>query len=215
MRQAITNINLSVTTFCSMRCPDCCCDITAKPANEKSFFDLDYFKNVAKYFQGMERVHLTGGEPTIHPRFKELAAQIKGWFNAKTLTIESNGWGFTRFPEAFEHFDDVRFSHYTDALYKGAENGQQLEFLKNYYAGKDKPKFLWWDAVHIPRERKVENGKMCTRGTSETVAVCDNLIFPCCVGPGVYPRNAIPLCMDWREKILEVFPPCSTCFFAE
>lgn len=213
-RKPITVINLSFTTFCNMRCPDCCCDITAKPTSDKSFYDYDYFINVAKHVYGINRIHLTGGEPTIHPNFKLYAAEFRNLFGCKLLTLETNGWGFKRFPEAFVYFDDIYISHYTSKSFVGApDNSNEINFILDFYKNSNLPRFHVGEITHISRLKR--GNKMCYRGYSENVAICDGLVFPCCVGPGVYPRNAVKIGPNWRDDILSIVPPCENCFFAE
>jgi hypothetical protein len=209
MRQEITNINLSLTTFCNMKCPDCCCNITYMRNKDKRFFDGDYLINAARFFYGMDRIHITGGEPTIHPKFQEYAPLLKDLFGCRRLTLETNGWGFMRFPDVFKCFDEIYVSHYTKETFASSpDNTEAISFIKNYLP--DTTKLIVGEVVHTPRDRRGE-GK-CDRGYSETVAYSNGKIYGCCVAPGLDVDTGIKITENWRNELPE--PPCNKCFFA-
>lgn len=206
MRQPITNINLSLTTRCNMACPDCCCNITYMKNSDKKFFGWDYLVNAAQYFFGMDRIHITGGEPTIHPKFQEFALKLKELFNCSRLTLETNGWGFKRFPEVFKSFDEIYVSHYTNSTFENSpDNSEDIDFIKPYAK-----KLIIGEVVHTPREKR--GTEKCSRGYSETVAYCNGKVYGCCVSPGLDTDTGVLVTDNWRNEIPE--PPCNECFFA-
>ncbi len=213
MRQRITNINFTLTTFCSMQCPDCCCNITAMKNAEKRFFNWEYLENAARYFYGMERIHLTGGEPTLHPKFIEWAPLFKELFGCEKLTIETNGFAFKRAPWAFMHFDEIYCSHYTAGSFEGSpDNTEEIEYLRTYL-GENSARMIVGEIKHLSRDIRGKN--MCSRGWSETVGYSNGKVYPCCVASGIPARDVgIPLTVNWRKEILDVAHPCDICFFA-
>jgi hypothetical protein len=213
MRQEITNINFSLSTFCNMKCPDCCCNITHMANRDKRFFDWEYMVKSAKYFQGMDRIHITGGEPTIHPKFIMFVPLLKELFQCERLTLETNGWGFDRFPHVFPFFDEIYISHYTEDTFAGSpDNTKQIEFLKQYFELLEpNTKLIVGEVVHTPRDTRGKSGK-CSRGDSETVAYSNGKIYGCCVAPGLDSDTGILISENWRNELPE--PPCHQCFFA-
>jgi hypothetical protein len=187
---------------------------------DKHFYDWAYILHAAELFHGIERIHLTGGEPSMHPHFNEWVPILKNIFHCKKLTIETNGFGLEKYgPTYFTGFDEIYFSHYKENFYPGfKDNLHIINTFENYVAD-------WWPCydnikVHVGEithmDRSARPGtKMCDRGTSETVAYVDGKIYPCCIGSGldtkIYLDNPGA---DWREKILEIHPPCHDCFFA-
>lgn len=209
MRQPITSVNLTLSTFCNMKCPDCCCNITNMRNQDKRFFDWDYLVNAAKYFYSIERVHITGGEPTIHPKFQEFIPKLRVLFGCGLLTLETNGWGFNRFPEVFRHFDVIYVSHYTeDTFVNSPDNTAEINFIKSLLP--ESTKLIIGEVVHTPREKR-GTGK-CSRGHSETVAYSNGKLYGCCVAPGLNIDTGISITNSWRENLPE--PPCHECFFA-
>lgn len=228
MRQEITNINLTLTTFCSMKCPDCCCNITAMKNSDKRFFSFEYFENAAKYFYGIERIHLTGGEPTMHPDFVKFAQSFKELFGCKRLTIETNGF-FIKHREheiyvLAHYFDEVYFSHYKKDMYPGCEDNLYLinklrmyKEMDNFVCNGNGAKLcdiIVGEIDHISREKR--GTKMCHRGYSETLGYSNGKLYPCCVASGI-PENDVGILLteNWREEILNIHAPCEICFFAE
>lgn len=213
MMRQITSINLSFTTHCNMQCPDCCCNITYKTKAEKSFYGWDYFVNAAQYFHSIDRIHLTGGEPTTHPKFTCYVPLLKDLFACNLLTLETNGTNFKRFPDIFKHFDKIYITHYTEDTFKDSpDNTEAIEFIKDYLID-SKVEIIVGNVIHTKRETR-SGGNMCSRGYSETVAYCDGVIYPCCVAPGLHTKVFIEPSLDWKDRIQNVHPPCEECFFS-
>ena len=74
MNPAITCVSLELTTACDRACPECCCNIPHRPAVHHPW---EYFEAAAKVIYGVERVHLSGGEPTYHPQFAEFVPDMR------------------------------------------------------------------------------------------------------------------------------------------
>lgn len=207
----IHSINYMITTHCNRVCPDCCCNIPN--LRNKKHFDWNYLVESAKYFKGIFRINLTGGEPTLHHNFVELVPKLKDLFNCTLLTIESNGYNFKKFPQIFTYFDTVYASVYTEKTYPGSiSNEKDIEFLEEYLKG-TKTKVFSGDIVHIQKNVK-PSGKICERGKSETVSYANGYLYPCCVAPGVKDSLGIPLTYNWKKDILEVPLPCNNCLFS-
>jgi organic radical activating enzyme len=211
MTREITNINYCLTTFCSRSCPDCFMHIPTR--KNKYYMTWEEIENSAKYFSGIPRINLSGGEPTFHPHFQEYIPKFKSLFHCKKLSIETNGYGFQKFPDMFLYFDELLISHYTTDSYKDCEpNTEDVNFIKSYLKGSN-TNILVGEIVHIDNKHR-SRGLICGRGTSETVSFCDGRIYPCCVGPGVEGADSIPLMKNWKEEILKVPLPCKNCIFS-
>ena len=193
-----------------MKCPDCTASIPEVPRADRVHYSWEYFENAAKYFRGLDRIHCTGGEPTLHPDFMDLAAKFRDLFKCRLLTIESNCFGFKRFPDVFAHFDTIYASHYTAKSFDGCpDNSEAIAFLKERYPGK----VLVGEINFVPKASR--GTKTCHRGYSETVAYARGLVFPCCVGPGLSYPHGVPLTESWLQDVLAQHIPCEHCWFAE
>ena len=194
----ITCVSLDLTTHCDRRCPDCCCGIGIN--RKLQHHSWEYFENAAQFIHGIERIHLTGGEPTVHPQFAEFVPKLRALFGCKTLTLQTDGHGAKRYAETLAHFDHIYASRYDT-------NHADIDFIGGRFITTE------WAGAFTPRSQR-GSGKPCQRGFSETVAYADGRMFGCCVAPGIDGAQSISLCADWKEKIEAVPLPCKECMFS-
>lgn len=199
MTRNITCVSIDLTTHCDRRCPDCCCGIGINRTLQHH--PWDYFVRAAEHLRGIERIHVTGGEPTVHPQFAEFIPQFRELFGCKTLTLQTDGFRAERYADVLRHFDHVYASRYDE------RNAGAIDFIQLNYPTTE------WQGEHTPRSRR-GSGKPCGRGTSETVAFSDGRLFGCCVAPGIAGAESMEPCADWRERIEQVPLPCGDCFFS-
>lgn len=215
MRQDITSINFHLTTFCNMSCPDCCCNIPNIPKKEKRFFGLDYIQSAAKILHGINRIHVTGGEPMLHPEFDLISANAREWFGCEVLSLETNAILAKQKLDSLSHYDFIQLSRYTpDSFVRGDyayDNTEIVSWLVDHFAGR-KPDIVVGHITHVERTKR--GNTMCELGHSHGTAYCDGILYPCVVAPGLFPKVGIPLTDDWQSRIKEVLPPCHNCFLA-
>ncbi len=200
MRQPITCVALEMTTVCDRACPDCCANIN-RGERDAVHHPWEYFERAASFIYGINRVHLTGGEPTTHPRFAEFVPRFRALFGCTLLTLQTDGFKAVKYHETLKHFDKIYPSLYDDRNL-GAVQFIQLRF-----------KSSTWQGEHTPRSRR-GSGAVCFRGQSDTVAYADGRFHGCCVSPGIPGAQTLEPCADWRDKITAVALPCSDCFFS-
>ncbi len=98
-------LSVELTNICNLHCSYCLRDEDALYHTPANFFPLELFHRItreAREVAGVTHVMLTGGEPTLHPRFGEVleAAGLEG-LKASFVT---NGWHFERiWPVLKEH----------------------------------------------------------------------------------------------------------------
>lgn len=209
----ITTISFALTTHCNMACPDCVAGITRMDKADKKFYDWDYILMSAKYLYGIDRINLTGGEPSIHPKFSEWVPKLKELFGCKVLSVWTNGTMFRKKPDVWQYFDEIHCSNYTKDSYVGSpDNTADIAWIKERLKG-SKTKVFSTEVEHLPFG---SNGtKPCFRAYSETVEYVDGRLYGCCASSGLPTKVNIPLTDKWREEILTVYPPCHECLFAE
>lgn len=212
---AVDSVNYTLTTHCNMSCPDCCAGITAMDKVKRKFHNWEYIENSARYFYGMKNVNITGGEPSVHPKFTEFAPKLKDLFGCDTLSIWTNATMFKRKSDAFKHFDVIHVSNYTKDSWDGSpDNTENIEYLKEYL--KDYPiEINVAKVIHTPLTKR--GNKPCFRATktSRTVEFVDDMIYPCCSSSGLPTKICIPISDNWKEEIMKINPPCQECLFAE
>ncbi len=198
MPRIITCVAVDLTTHCDRRCPDCCANIGQRPTVHH---DWPYFERLASFIYGIERVHITGGEPTVHPKFAEFVPKFKALFGCRFLTLQTDAFRTDRYRDVLKHFDHIYASRY-DAANTGA-----VDVLVSLGA-------TTWEGAFTPRSRR-GSGKVCGRGLSETVAYADGRFFGCCVGPGIPEAQSLEPTADWLSRVESLPLPCSDCWFSE
>lgn len=202
----INNINFSITNICNINCKDCSYN---SPNKSKTSLSLNDIEKYSKFFQGY-KINITEGEPTCHPDFTKIVSKLRKLFKPKFLSIETNGYGFTKFPDYFVYFDIVHYSLY-NKQYFGFSNEDALKYMQKHYP-------YVTISVHKINNHTLRTNKgqnMCDKGISETVAFMDGKIYPCCIGNGFDGAIGIEPCNNWEDKIHEINIPCNNCFLAK
>ena len=202
-------LNLALTTYCSMACPDCVIDIPRW--KNKQHYPWEYFEQAAQYLAGhFKCVTLAGGEPTLHPRFVEFAPKLRDLFRVERLHLETNGWGFDRFTDVFRCFDKIACSQYKDDSFAGCpDNAGKIAAYKARHG--EKSNLVTGKTVFVPRNLR-PGTKPCAR--LGILAYFDSLLYPCCAEPGLPTKVGISLTSDWEQRLAQVKAPCADCFFA-
>lgn len=195
----ISCVAIDLTTHCDRRCPDCCCGIGIN--RKLQHHPWEYFEHAAQFIHGIERLHVTGGEPTIHPQFAEFVPRLRDLFGCKTLTMQTDCFRTERYADTLAHFDHIYVSEY-DERNRPAAALVQLNHPSTKWAGE-----------FTPRSQR-GSGKPCARGFSETVAYADGKLYGCCVAPGVDGAVGMEPTKDWKARIVNEPLPCEQCWFS-
>lgn len=97
------SITLQLTTQCSLKCPYCFAPELSK--NNISEENLRYFYAFC-HRNKPDRIHLTGGEPTMHPAFIEIVNHL---LKVTAVTVYSN----LTIPSTWEKTNDLNISNLT------------------------------------------------------------------------------------------------------
>lgn len=207
MSRQISCVSVEICTTCDRSCDSCCCATNGRSFRKPVQHDWDYFKRLAPFIYGIDRVNLTGGEPTGHEYFVDFVPRFRSLFGCQRLTLSTDGFRVERYRNLIAaHFDEVHFSDYETRPGARAALVQIGVPLSVYQAGHNASNFT-------PRSHR-GSGRPCERGFSETVAFADGKFYPCCVGPGIEGALALEPCIDWRERIVDVPLPCGDCWFS-
>jgi hypothetical protein len=209
MRQ-ITCINYVLLTQCNRRCPDCCAGIGKRPI---WYADWDYIAESAQWFAGIDRINLTGGEPTQHPQFREWAFNLRDLFGCNRLEVWTNGYAADKFgTDVWQQFDVVHFSHFGEWSFTGCkDNTKERDHLARLLDGVVK-----FDPIHVVHTKQTPGAtKPCYRLHAEAVEYSEGLLYPCCTASGQPGAIGIKPGPNWRQDVQKVRAPCERCVFAE
>ena len=211
------SVNLGLTSLCTMRCPACSVSVPQYKAQNVSKHALvDEIVKDAAYMRGLKRIHLTGGEPTMHPQFEQIATSIRKWFDPQYMTIESNGTGYFKYRKLFELFDRVFITHYVkDRIYPGNfDNTSVIECAQRDLGEKlirEEP------VTHLQYHSPVAelNVKPCSKWYNPGLPAgwYHSRLYSCCVTFGIDRGLGIPVTPDWKEKITELDMGCGRCLY--
>lgn len=194
--------HFSITTDCNMSCPQCCYGMRWRPARHAPLAEL--MEDVL-FFKGLREITVTGGEPTYHPQFGDVVTGIKYLLPEIELRVETNGllyqkWG----PEIFNMFNLINVTHYTKEAWDGClDNTKMVEKI----AGNHKNV-----RVMLAKHIEMKPGKGSNPcGRQERPQYSQRKVYGCCLYPGVFGSEGIPLTEDWQEKLQAVRLRCENC----
>ena len=202
-------VSLDITTACDQACPECCCGIHMhRPAIHH---DWPYFERAAEVLRGIDRIVITGGEPTLHPQFVEFSRLFRKLFQCRVMTLNSNGWGFQKYAAVIAN--NYNWVDYSDYGIKGRETGEWL--VRVAYGQVHRIDMTAPDSF-VPRIRRA-GGKPCSRACfrSGGFAYADGKLWGCCVAPGISGAVGMEAAEGWREALLSAPLPCKDCWFSE
>ena len=90
-------LTVELTNVCNLRCGYCLRDEDALYHTPANYLPVELLRRVvreAREVVGAERVMFTGGEATLHPRFREVVEAVRA--ERLTCSFVTNGWHFER-----------------------------------------------------------------------------------------------------------------------
>lgn len=103
-------ISIELTNICNLHCSYCIRDEDALYHTPANFFSAELLRRIvhsAREAYGMDYVSFTGGEVTIHPKFKEIIEAVAA--EGLQFSFVTNGWHFERvYPLLMSHRAAVR-----------------------------------------------------------------------------------------------------------
>ena len=115
--RAIRDLRLSITDRCNYRCVYCM-DPDFRYMPKRALLSLEHYVTLARVGAslGIEKLRITGGEPTLYPRLGELIAAI-GAIGFDDLAMTTNGSRFDRLPlEQWRRDGLIRLTFSLDSL---------------------------------------------------------------------------------------------------
>lgn len=188
-----------------MECPQCVYGMYWRNAKHSSVEDI---KAALPWFSGITRISLTGGEPTMHPRFMEIAHLVRQMLPGILLSVETNATLYPRFKPALELFDGIEATHYTANAWPGCpDNSDKINALKS-----DFPKTRILEAKHRTMDDN-RGSNMC--GRQARAHWSHGLIYGCCAATGLRKAIGIPPQEEWHQKLKAEILPCGDCVFGQ
>lgn len=188
-----------------MTCPNCSYGMNWRDAKHTP---IDEIIGALKWFDGIDRISLTGGEPTAHPHFHQIARLVRQALPEMKLGLETNATLYPKFKESLPMFDSIDATHYTPDAWDGCpDNTAKIELLQ-----KDYPRLRVLKAKHVTMENN-RGSNPC--GREARAHWSHGLIYGCCAAPGVKGAIGIELQDGWHEKLKATRLPCKNCIYGQ
>ena len=215
----INRLALPITRACNRKCPEC-------PAVEKGgkHIPIEELARIGKLIGPIQKIEITGGEPSIHPEFESISKVIHSLFDCKDIMLLTNGWFFGD-PKnllLLLNYDRIYITHYTDRFartYDEKSNTALVNEVGDYL--RDHPSIHSWVQEmdsHVSLNRSVPdaNGCIFNYDKGNMISYYDGKLYGCCTAWQLdYKGKGIPLTEDWREHLNEIELPCNKCFLGK
>ena len=211
----IKRLALPITRRCNRSCPEC----PAKADSETPMWELEW---VGEMLGPIDKIEVTGGEPSLHPDFVEISENLHNWFDCQDIMLLTNGYlaeDEKNLPVLL-NYDRVYVSHYTEQFadrYGTPTNTEVHDKIRDYL--KDYPDIKFWSQTmdyHIPIGQPPYRGT-CTMGyvVSDMIGYSQGRLYGCCVSIWLDDHGkGIPLTKDWRGHLEDIWLPCDKCFIS-
>lgn len=222
-------VNFGITTKCSMKCPNCTVNVPGiLKAGEARHYPLSDCIDAAYQMMWLRRIHITGGEPTLHPDFSTVCKSIKSVARPQFLTLETNGFAvLVHLQEGWlqKTFDLVFITHYEkDAVYPGSPDNTEVILKARDLLGN---KLIVEPPVrHLPKHETIRLGIKHQKVVDDHKDICSKFDVPglpaafyngkmysCCVSFGIDESLGREIDYYWRNWITELPMGCASCSF--
>jgi hypothetical protein len=196
----IKRLIFALTTYCNLTCRECVAGIPLIAHPEH--YSHEYIEQAASFFFGIEHLTISGGEPMMHPQFRQIIPELKILFGCQVLTLVTNAYKAAEDADVFRYFDQVVVSQYHT-------NQHDVQVLAGILNDRNKSGLT----LHVCTARRARQPKPCSR--AYTIKYMYGQLYPCCAIPNGCEEIGIPLTRQWRDEIRTVPLPCEDCCFAE
>ena len=211
-------IEFAITDYCNLKCRLCAHGTPL--ITERQNMSPAEFERLAGHFRPYEFYvcKISGGEPTLHPQFREIVNTMRRSIPAHQYSLATNGARLAEFVDAVNAFDTVDLSEYPtqnrgiSGTLSGTEKQRTAFSVKRDYVE-------MMDVSATPNAGKSHISYYCQlKGVKKVVK---DRIFPCCnlhglaLHRGLDPREvSVKLDGNWRSAIrrIDLEPYCRKCF---
>jgi MoaA/NifB/PqqE/SkfB family radical SAM enzyme len=171
---------------------NCKCCTAFSPIAEKSFLDIELYKNdMAKLAEltgnKISGFYVTGGEPLLHPQITEIFSIARECFPETEISFMTNGKLLLEMPEDFwtnlnKNGININISRYPIQIHedKIREKAKLYKVGFGYVGGSNVPvKSMWKYPLDIGGKQPLKRSyNICTQ-INRCVTMKDGLIYPC------------------------------------
>jgi MoaA/NifB/PqqE/SkfB family radical SAM enzyme len=192
---------------------NCKCCTAFSPIAEKSFLNIESYKNdMAKLAEltgnTLESFYITGGEPLLHPQILEIFTIAREYFPKTDLSFMTNGLLLLKMPETFwetckQTNVGINVSRYPIQIdIDGIKMKAKTYGIRfDYVGGSDVPvKLMWKYPLDLEGKQSLNRSYAICTQINRCITMKDGKIYPCNTIAGIGHFN------KYFNKNLEVMP---------
>jgi tetratricopeptide (TPR) repeat protein/organic radical activating enzyme len=214
----IKKLELAITDYCNLQCA-LCSQGTPYQKNKRTM-SLDQIERMSLLIRPyeFEVIKISGGEPTLHPQFREICRKLKTWFPARRYEMSTNGFRLEEYVDCIGVFGAVSLSLYPGKNDAVVDRINAMN-LYNVKCGVNKDYERMEDVCARNNLGKQDVYRNCKFHHYRKIV--QDRIYPCCVIFGQSIRQnidldeiSVPLDHQWRENLerIDIEPYCKACF---
>lgn len=189
----IHSLELYITTACNLQCPDCFVDVPEREMKPAEII------RIAKNLGKVERLIITGGEPTAHSKFRAIMREVVK-LKYEKLRLTTNGYMLSVYEDMLDCFDEIWLTSYNERGLKKAKA------FKRKYKGMAPIRTIF----RIPAEACNRVGT-CGRELNGIASYRSGKVYGCCAGAGIKGATGARFGKNWRKTASTLLLPCRVC----
>lgn len=192
-----------ITTYCDRKCRDCCAG-----SQIKYYITNEEIDNIIANIGDVDTLLISGGEPTIHPNFREIVLKLSKIPNNR-YGLCTNGAKILKYIDLLDLFNDVNITYYDEKSYPNSWSNLSIyEELKEKYKGNTT---INWSYITLESFSKFS--EMCDLAHTKMASYFKGNVYGCCVGAGIKNELGIKFNSDWQKNLINCKLPCKDCVF--
>lgn len=210
-------LELAITDFCNLQCP-LCCQATPIQKNKK-IMPMEQLERISRLIEPHEfhAIKISGGEPTLHPRFGEICDRLPELFPGRLYILASNGKLMEKHKDHLDVFDRIDLSEYP-GLNKEFHSLVKLGLVN--LSASTKNDYVEMEDVNSENNQG-KTGIHASCHQANVKKIVQDRIYACCVIFGNSIRQkidldaiSVPMDEHWRENLahIELEPHCRRCW---
>jgi hypothetical protein len=209
----VVQIGLEITHACNRSCPLCSHRIASSPY---TYLTMEQYEQTRLSMEGLDvrEILITGGEPLVHPNFKELMARVRADFPRAALLMATNG----TFVDTLSPAERACFKRITVSYY-GPFNRDVVR--KIVHTPGDYPNVHIVDSTRMfdPYRDPCLNEEQArvshSRCDQRCIRIIGTRVYGCCLAEGTEryyktPTVHMEIAPGWMDRFPEL-PTCQAC----
>ena len=201
--------HIEITNHCTLQCTNCTrfCD---KSGHERYYMSIEDVRKAIRSLKGFkQQIGIMGGEPTLHPKFREICWEMTVVPKAQR-SLWTNGFNYEKYKDVIEdtflpeniiyndHKDDKDYDIHHPLHYRSKDIVKD-DFLRGLLTGNCWVQWRWGASINP------KGAYFCE--VAAAMDMKDNGNYGYKVEPGWWDRNP----NDFIDQVMRFCPNCSAC----